>query len=297
MTIRGEIVSAKPVVGSITVELSGNGIMPTESAIVNPDNTFEFHSVTSGSHELRVIGGGGQVLHQEIVTVSSPMQVLSIRLPDAPNANRSSGSVISLQQLSHKVPAPARKAFNKGEHAIGKGNLPQAQSSFEEAVSIDPEFADAHNELGCVYLRLNHLPEAAEQFQKAIDLVPRHPLALPNLSIALAKLRRMSEAGEVARRALQIVPNDGRMHYILAVSILDRHGATDEAIAEFERAAATVPAAHLAVADLLAKRGRSQDAIQHLETFLSTAPANDVLRAKAEARLAALRQGSPFPAR
>jgi tetratricopeptide (TPR) repeat protein len=290
MVIRGEIVSGRPTAGPLTVELAGNGAMPTESAAVNADNTFEFRSVTAGMHLLRVIGPDGQVIQQENVNISSPVQTISIRLSDPPpNANRSTGSVISVQQLRHKVPPPARKAFDKGEQAVAKGDLQEARSAFQEAVTIDPEFADAYNELGGVESSLKHLPEAAEQFQKAVELVPEHPMALPNLSIVLAKMQRLHEAGQVARRALQIAPNDGRMHYILGASLLAEDGTFEQIIAEFERAAETVRAAHVIAAELLAREGKSDEAIRHLETYLATAPADDSLRAKAEARLAALR--------
>jgi tetratricopeptide (TPR) repeat protein len=288
--MRGEIVSGQAIAGPLTVELSGNGAVPAAAATVNPDNTFEFRSATLGMHQLRVIGPNGQVLYEENINFTNPAATISIRLPDSPqNANRSGGSVVSLQQLRHKVPPTARKAFDKGEQAVAKGDLPGARSAFQEAVTIDPEFADAYNELGGVESGLKHLPEAAEQFQKAIDLVPEHPMALPNLSITLAKMQRMHEAGQVAKRALQVAPSDGRMHYILAASLLAEEGTFEQIIAEFERAADTVRAAHVIVAELLAREGHSEEAIRHLETFLATAPPDDSLRAKAEARLAALR--------
>ena len=289
VTVHGEIVSGRTATTTLTVELSGNGAMPTESATVDPDNTFVFRSATPGMHELRVIGGAGEVLHQETVNISSTSQTLSIRLPEPPNANRSSGNVISLQQLSHKVPPPARKAFDKGEQAVAKGDLLLARGLFQDAINLDPEFADAYNELGGVEAGLKDLPGAAEQFQKAIDLVPEHPMALPNLCIVLAKMQKLHEAGQVARRALQVVPADGRMHYILATSILAENGSLNEVVAEFERATATVRAAHVVLAELLEQQGRSQEAIQHLETYLATASADDPLRPKVEARLAALR--------
>jgi len=292
LMIRGEIVSGRQAPESLTVELSNNGMTPPESVTVNADNTFEFRSASPGPHELRVLGRGGQLLHQETVNISSPVQTLSIRLPEPPpNANRSAGGgAVSLQQLSHRVPPQARKAFDKGEQALAKGDLALARTAFQDAITTDPEFADAHNELGGVEAGLKHLPEAAAQFQQAIDLVPEHPLALPNLSIVLAKMYRLHEAGQVARRALRIAPGDGRIHYILATSMLDEQGNMDEIIAEFERSADSVRAAHIVVAELLRNQGRIQKAREHLETYLASATPKDPLRANAEARLAALKQ-------
>jgi len=287
MIVRGEITSSSPLGGSMTVELSGDG-MRFETAFVNADSSFEFRSVTPGMHQLRVLGANGQVLYQEYVSVN-PNQNLSIHLPEQPPAKRAGDSTVSLQQLQHKVPPAAQKAFEKGERAATKGNLDQARTCFEEAVTRDPEFADAYNELGGVNASQNHLPEAAEQFQKAINLVPEHRKALPNLSIVLAKMDRFHEAGQVARRALQFVPGDSRMHYILAASLVDEHGNIDEILAHLDRAAADIPSAHLAAADLLAERGRSEEAIHRLEGYLERAAPGDALRPKVEARLAQLR--------
>lgn len=285
--LRGEITSSSPLASGLTVELSGNG-MRFETAFVNSDNSFEFRSATPGMHQLRVLTANGQVLYQEYVSVN-PNQSLSIHLPEQPQAKRSGGSTVSLQQLQHKVPLAAQKAFEKGEHAAVKGDLDQARTCFEEAIARDPEFADAYNELGGVNASQSRFAEAADQFQKAINLVPEHRKALPNLSIVLAKMERFHEAGQVARRALQFVPGDSRMHYILAASLVDENGNLDEILGHLDRAAADIPSAHLVAADLLEQRGRSEEAIHRLEGYLDRAAPGDALRPKVEARLAQLR--------
>jgi superkiller protein 3 len=292
MTVRGEIVSSDVNVGNLSVQLLADGAGISETVAVNLDGSFEFRSGSPGTHELRVIAPNGAVIHQEFVSITSPNQALSIHLPDrSPTgaANRG-GATVSLQQLNHKVPAAAQKAYQKGEQAASKGNLEEACTQFEEAVKIDPEFADAYNDLGAAKAGLNQLPEAAAEFQKAIDLAPEHPLALPNLSIVLAKMKNYHDAGEVARRALRVVPGSGRIHYILAVSILADRGNLDEALAHLERASADVPSAHITAAEILAQRGRSPEAIRHLEEYLAGAAPDDAKRAKVEARLAELRQ-------
>jgi tetratricopeptide (TPR) repeat protein len=288
IAVRGEITSSSPLASGLSVELASNGT-GSETAFVNSDNSFEFRSVTPGVHQLRVLAANGQVLYQEYVSVN-PNQTLSIHLPDRSPANHSGESTISLQQLQHKVPAAAQKAFEKGERLAAKRDFEQARACFAEAVARDPEFADAYNELGGVEAALNRLEEAAAQFQKAIDLVPEHRRALPNLSIVLAKMERFHEAGQVARRALQVVPGDGRIHYILAASLLEENGNIDEILAHLERAAADVPSANVTAAEVLAQRGRQQEAIRHLEDYLKRAAPGDSLRSKVEARLAQLRQ-------
>lgn len=290
IVVRGEIVSSTTLPSGLAVELADNGVRISEPAFVNADGSFEFKSAKPGMHELRVTAGNGQVLHHEYVSVTASYQALSIRLPDQASANRSSEGTISLQQLKHKVPGAAQKAYRKGEQAASKGKVDEARTYFEQAVSLDAEFIDAYNELGAAETRLGQLPEAAEQFQKAIDLAPEHHLALPNLSIVLAKMQRFHEAGQVARRALKVAPGSAPIHYILAVSLLTDHADVEETILHFERAAAEVPAAHLPLAELLARTGRSQEAIHHLEIYLQGAAPGDSMRPKVEARLAELRK-------
>src|SRR5262249_40189627 len=138
MTVRGEVVSSDGNIGNLSVELFADGQGLSEIVPVNLDGSFEFRSGSPGTHELRVIASNGAVIHQEYVSITSPNQTLSIHLPDrSPTgaANRG-GSTISLQQLSHKVPPSAQKAYQKGEQAASKGNLQEACTHFEEAVKI-----------------------------------------------------------------------------------------------------------------------------------------------------------------
>src|SRR5215467_3690621 len=169
--VQGEISSATPFIGSMTVELSSDGAGPTETAVVHPDGTFEFRSAQPGAHELRVIGSGGAVIHQETVFITRGGHSLSIRLAAPSAAAGSSDGTISVQQLGHKISPPARKAFDKGAKALAKQDYGQAAESFRQAVAIDPEFADAQNELGVAEAAVGDLPHAVESFQKAVDLV------------------------------------------------------------------------------------------------------------------------------
>jgi tetratricopeptide (TPR) repeat protein len=286
--VHGEVTSVPPGIGTLTVELSPNGDGHSQNVVVNPDGTFDFRRVTPGSYELRVLAAGDTVLDQETVIVSTPWQSLSIRIPDSTSTSRHGEDIISARQLIHKVPIEARKAFEKGERAKTKGNPQMAAELFRQAVSIDPEFADAFNELGAVEAEHGDLPQAIKSFQKAIDVVPEHRLALANLSIVLAKSGRYEDAAAVARRALKFTPGSGILHYVLASSLLVK-GESDEVLDHLERSTSEVPFAHLLAAQILAHRGQRLEAMHHVEDYLRTAPSDDKQRNRAEAMLAQLR--------
>jgi tetratricopeptide (TPR) repeat protein len=274
-----------PGIGLVTVGLSADSAGPSASAIVNPDGTFEIRAARSGPHELSVYTGG-MILYRETVFVNSPNQSITVRLPDTAKTARSSENTISLQQLAHKVPDRARRAFEKGEQAENKGNHVQAEDWLQQAVAIDPEFADAFNELGAVEANQGDNPRAIENFQKAIALAPQHRMALANLCIVLAKAKRFDEAAEIARRALQVAPGSGSVRFVLATSLYFVKGDTDEVLDNLERSASEVPRAHLVAAELLARRGKRAEAVQHVEDYLRVSPPDDNRREWAEAMLA-----------
>jgi len=286
--VRGELSPVPP--GTLTVELSSNDGASAESAVVNSDGSFEFRSAQPGPHELRVMSPGGMVLHKETVLISGINQPISIRLtqPSAP-ASPANGT-ISAQQLGHKVPVGARKAYDKAEQSEMKGDHQQALALFREAVALDPEFADAFNELGAVEVGTGDLDQAIEHFQKAIDVAPDHRLALANLSIALAKAERYGEAAVVARQALRFMPTSGTIHYVLGTSLLFASGDSDEVLDNLEKATSEIPLAYLLSAELLMRRGKRDEAIQHVEQYLRIVPDDDSQRSRAEAMLTELKQ-------
>jgi tetratricopeptide (TPR) repeat protein len=201
-----------------------------------------------------------------------------------------SAATVSLQQLQHKVPKQALKEFKKARTVSSKGDNETALDHLQNAVQLDPEFADAHNDLGVALARLGNTGEAVEQFQKAVSLAPDHNRAVRNLSLALYTLQRYHEVLPVARRALKIEPGLVYVQYVLGVSLIAEHGERKEALENLERAAPKFPEARVMASDLLAKIGRREDAAWQLEEYLRSAPKGETSRQEIETRLAHLRQ-------
>ena len=61
------------------------------------------------------------------------------------------------------------------------GRLPEAASHYEQALRLDPDIAEAHNNLGSVLLQLGRIDEAAPQFEAALRLRPDYARARANL--------------------------------------------------------------------------------------------------------------------
>lgn len=60
--------------------------------------------------------------------------------------------------------------LNLGLLHRAKGYLEPAQRAYEYAISLDPNYAAAHQNLAVVLFKLGKLPESKAAFERAIDL-------------------------------------------------------------------------------------------------------------------------------
>ena len=76
------------------------------------------------------------------------------------------------------APKDAKKAFEKGQEALGKRNPDEAQKNFQKAVEIYPRHAAAWFELGKIQEQRDHTEEARKAYEQSIGAdskyVPPH---------------------------------------------------------------------------------------------------------------------------
>ena len=68
--------------------------------------------------------------------------------------------------------------------------MARAVIQFEQAIRIDPENADLHNDLGIALAIQGNLVEAARHFEQAIRINPQHADARQNLERARAQIKK-----------------------------------------------------------------------------------------------------------
>jgi tetratricopeptide (TPR) repeat protein len=90
-----------------------------------------------------------------------------------------------------------------------RGKQALAERHLRRAIEIDPKYALAYAELGDVLLRFeNRVKEAVTLLQKSIRLNPDYGWSRGYLAIALWKRRRLKAADEQYRRFIEIWPDD-----------------------------------------------------------------------------------------
>ena len=122
------------------------------------------------------------------------------------------------------------------------GNCYGAMQSFEqailcykEALKLQPDFAEAHNNLGVYLKEIGELEEALSHAKKAVKIKPDFAAAHNNLGICLYEVGRPEEAHVSYKRALKIKPDYADTHNNIG-NIYKDCGQVDEAITSYKKA-------------------------------------------------------------
>lgn len=91
--------------------------------------------------------------------------------------------------VSPEARAGAKRLYKAGVKYGLAGLYAQAAQTLEQAVKLDPEFADAHFALGHAYFDMGDWAKAAESFERALELNPKDFDAQDRLSFARTMLQ------------------------------------------------------------------------------------------------------------
>jgi len=104
----------------------------------------------------------------------------------------------------------------------------QAMEAYRRALEQDPDFAEAHVNLGRLLHLAGKLHLARAHYVRAMQLDPLDPVPLYNLGVVLEDLGEAEQAVEMYQRALRRDPGLADAHYNLAL-LYERRGRRAEA--------------------------------------------------------------------
>jgi predicted O-linked N-acetylglucosamine transferase (SPINDLY family) len=80
-------------------------------------------------------------------------------------------------ELQH-TPSKAHQLFSQGQNLASMGQLKQAIATYQQAIALDPNLAEAYCQIGILERHRGEIKPAVEQFKKALelqpDLIPAH---------------------------------------------------------------------------------------------------------------------------
>ena len=127
-----------------------------------------------------------------------------------------------------------------------------AKKNYERAVQLDPEFAEAINNLGTIYYGQKSYRRAINLYKRALKRSPSPPASIyANLGAAYFARRNYKQATDYYQQALQLDPN-----------VFENHSAYGTLMQE--RTIADIATFHLYLAKVYAKSGANDRAIMYL---------------------------------
>lgn len=186
------------------------------------------------------------------------------------------------------IPSKAIKEFRRSMKAFDSGDFRSAAEHLEKATRIAPDFVQAHNNLGSIYINLGEYDHAVSELQRTIDLGPDLETPHHNLAMALVLLRRLPEAETAARRALELEPQQSAARFTLGRILVLQSHYTPEAVGLLTDASAGTPEARLPLARALQNLGEIDRAVAELRAYLQSPEAQK--KDRVEAWLARLTQ-------
>jgi len=125
--------------------------------------------------------------------------------------------------------------FNVSLVYTRKGMIEEAMASVQKSIELDPEYADAWNQLGNLHKSRNDLKEAATYYEKAAELNPEDVTAHNNLGFVYTQRGDVEKGMEQFQLAVRLDPNNVEAHNNLGSLFLGQ-GKYDQAMLELNRA-------------------------------------------------------------
>lgn len=122
---------------------------------------------------------------------------------------QSDEAMVHYEQAIRLQPNYADAYYNRGNILFANGHIDDAIADWEKTLEIQPNDADAHTGLGNALLRKGSLQEAIAHYEKALALAPEDPHSRNNIAWVLAtssdaSIRDGTKAVGFAQEAVQL---------------------------------------------------------------------------------------------
>jgi tetratricopeptide (TPR) repeat protein len=195
---------------------------------------------------------------------------ISLGVPTRTSQEEAVASTVSIYKLQHDIPKKAAKEFELAAKARDKGTNEEAVAHLEKAVQIDPNFAEAHNNLAAIYLESQKPDPAISETQAALKADPQSAPAYCNLTLAYLMKQSFGDAEQAARRLADVDRTGSFARLLLGFSLVLQDKFTHEAAFSLKKAQSDYPQAEILLARIDAARGDIAAARGKLEQYLAT---------------------------
>lgn len=208
---------------------------------------------------------------------------------------------------SFQIPPAARTEFDNGHKAAQEGKTDEAIRAYRHAVQLHPQYFEAYEALGTLYMDQQKWPEAEDSLKRCLEINNQYASAHAALGALYNRTGRPGEAVPELERSLELNPNAWQAHFELAQALLAT-GKAQEAEPHARRAREMEPKqplTHLVLGNVLLRQNNLAGAKQEYKSFLEVSPNSPLagqvrekmaqMDKQAEQPAAARAQASPVP--
>lgn len=174
--------------------------------------------------------------------------------------------------------------FDKADLYYSQENFKEAEKTFVEVLTLNPEHLDANNKLGLIYLKTERFSKAEAVYKQLITLEPRNPVYYSNLGLAFYNQNKLLDAKDAYDKSLILDPKKPNRLLSLGRVCQDLKY-WKPAINAYSKALELNPKdfdLYFVITDLLIKVKAYNEAMAFINTYLNFNPydqkAKDILR-------------------
>ena len=157
-------------------------------------------------------------------------------------------------------------------YQVGRHDL--AVDYIGKAITLNPQAAEYHNNIGQAYRALGRLDEAVAHYRQALALKPDRAETFSNLGVALKAQGKLDDALAQYRQALALKPAYAEAHFNQG-NVLREQGKPEDAIASYRQALALKPSyveAYNNLGNTLKDRGNLEEAVAQYRQAIALKP-------------------------
>ena len=284
MEFNGE--SRAKIVKTATTDKKGAYI---KAGLRNGDWSIAFTKAGYRTHTIKTYISGG------LVTEIPPVTIAKGEAPAAPAGQAGApapGTAAPAPAAGGEHAKQVSQTYNKAVEALQAGKADEAEALFKAALADMPELAEAHTNLGYIYIQRKDNAAAEAEFRKVVELRPAASAGYVSLATLLGTNKRDQEALALLTEAAPRFEQDARFQFALGATAFNQNQ-IEAAEAAFQKVTQLDPAnaePYFFLGSLALNRGDLPAAVERLEKYLAVAPPDGANVAPAKALLTTLKK-------
>jgi len=259
----------------VTVRLETAEGMAAGQQPVNSGGYFEFVGLERSNYRLTVSAPGFQVYEQNVDLRSAGDRLnISVQLSPA-GESKAAAPPATPSFTDNNASRKARKEYERGDRSLQEGNLSEARSHLEKAVTEYPCYARAQAALAVVLSKQRQLPSSESALKKALQCDPDYLDAYTELGQLYYDEKRYGESAASLQEGLRRSPGAWQFHYQLGAADyrLRNYPSAEQEYLRAQSLSSSVPAEiHVKLADVYLKENALEKAYAEMQAYLHQEP-------------------------